>query len=455
MEHMSEIGMTFEPAVCHYTARVGNAMLRLSGYAVSDEQDELDLFVSLYAGVDEVQPIPDSETKKAAEQCLRFLAKAADGTLATRMEESDDTYNLTLTIRGCYDKLDQIRIYVLTDRRAKAKNFKAREYRGRAIKLEVMDVERLYRHWSAGKPRDELTVDFAEVAGGALPCIYVPGEMSEYDYALTALPGEVLRFLYDKYGDRLLEANVRSFLSVTGKVNKGIRETLRNAPEHFMAYNNGIVMIADELRLGHTPDGGPGISWLKGVQIVNGGQSTASLYFSQRKHPNEVDLSRVRVPAKVIVLKTSDPAVEEEFIANISKYANSQNNVKQSDLSANKRFHREVEEFCIDHLLSGRYRTLVLRAGRRQLPDDAGQGGNDAGPASAAAVRHPAGAEDHQDGSGEVRQRLGATAARGQSRRPEELRQIHGENGGDGRQRFRSDTGRDGVQANDRRGDSL
>ena len=375
MEHMSEIGMTFEPAVCHYTARVGNARLRLSGYAVSDEQDQLDLFVSLYAGVDEIRPIPDSETKKAAEQCLRFLAKSADGILATRMEESDDAYNLTLTIRGCYDKLDQIRIYVITDRRAQAKNFKAREYRGKAIKLEVMDIERLYRHWSAGKPRDELTVDFADVAGGALPCIYVPGEMSDYDYALTALPGEVLRFLYDKYGDRLLEANVRSFLSVTGKVNRGIRDTLRNAPEHFMAYNNGIVMIADELRLDHTPGGGPGISWLKGMQIVNGGQSTASLYFSQRKHPTEVDLGRVRVPAKVIVLRTSDPAAEEEFIANISKYANSQNNVKQSDLSANKRFHREVENlalttFCPDGIgrwyyerAAGSYKTMLAREG--------------------------------------------------------------------------------------------
>lgn len=375
MEHMAEIGMTFEPAVCHYTARVGNAMLRLSGYAVSDEQDQLDLFVSLYAGVDEIRPIPDSETKKAAEQCLRFLAKSADGTLAARMEESDDAYNLTLTIRGCYNKLDQIRIYVLTDRLAKAKNFKAREIRGKAIKLEVMDVERLYRHWSAGKPRDELTVDFAEVAGAALPCIYVPGEMSDYDYALTALPGEVLRFLYDKYGDRLLEANVRSFLSVTGKVNKGIRDTLRTAPEHFMAYNNGIVMIADELRLGHTPDGGPGISWLKGVQIVNGGQTTASLFFSQRKHSNEVVLDRVRVPAKLIVLKTSDPAAQEEFVANISRYANSQNNVKQSDLSANKRFHRQVEHlalttFCPDGIgrwyyerAAGSYKTMLTREG--------------------------------------------------------------------------------------------
>ena len=375
MEHMSEIGMTFEPAVCHYTARVGNARLRLSGYAVSDEQDQLDLFVSLYAGVDEIQPIPDSETKKAAEQCLRFLAKSADGTLVTKMEESDDAYSLTLTIQGCYNKLDQIRIYVLTDRRAKAKNFKPREIQGKTVKLEVMDIERLYHHWSTGKPRDELTVDFADVTGGALPCIYVPGEMSEYDYALTALPGEALRFVYDKYGDRLLEANVRSFLSVTGKVNRGIRDTLRSEPERFMAYNNGIVIVTDELRLGRTPDGGPGVLWMRGMQVVNGGQTTASLYFSQRKYPNEIDLGRVRVPAKIIVLKTPDPVAEEDFVANISKYANSQNNVRQSDLSANKRFHREIENLasttiCPDGIgrwfyerAAGSYKTMLARDG--------------------------------------------------------------------------------------------
>ena len=375
MDHMSEIGMTFEPAVCHYTARIGNAPLRLSGYAVSDEADQLDLFVSLYEGADEVRDIPDSETKRAAEQCLRFLSKSADGRLETKIEESNDAYGLVLTIRQSYEKLDQIRIYVLTDRRAKAKNFKSREIRGKRIKLEVMDIERLYRHWSAGKPRDELTIDFAEITGGVLPCIYVPGEMSNYDYAMTALPGEALRFLYDKYGDRLLEANVRSFLSVTGKVNRGIRDTLRSTPEYFMAYNNGIVMVADDVRLGHTTDGGPGIRWLKGVQIVNGGQTTASLYFSFRKYPNEVRLGRVRVPTKIIVLKESESFAEEEFVANISKYANSQNNIKQSDLSANNRFHRQVENlalttYCPDGIgrwfyerAAGSYKTMMAREG--------------------------------------------------------------------------------------------
>ncbi len=374
MQHMSEIGMTFEPEVCHYSAKSGNAQLRLSGFAVSDDADQLDLFVSLYNGVETVQPIADSETKTAAEQCFRFLTKCATGNLASKMDESNDAYALALTIQACYAELDQIRIYVLTDRQAKAKNFKAREVNGKTVKLEVMDIERLHRHWSEGKPRDELVVNFSEVCGDALPCVYIPGEMIDYDYALTVIPGEALYFVYEKYGARLLEANVRSFLSTTGKVNKGIRDTLRDDPERFMAYNNGIVVVADEILLGKTNSGGPGILWLKGMQIVNGGQTTASIYFSKKKSP-EVDLRQVRVPAKIIILHTKDEASEEALISNISKFANSQNSVKQSDLSANMPFHIEMEKlalttYCPDGIgrwfyerATGSYSTMLSREG--------------------------------------------------------------------------------------------
>ncbi len=375
MDHMSEIGMTFEPQVCHYEARVGNAKLRLSGFAVSEEADQLDLFVSLYDGVDLILPVPDSETKTAAEQCLRFLAKCAEGKLAATMDESNDAYTLAVTIQGTYAELDQIRIYVLTDRQSKAKTFKSREVKGKTIKLEVMDIERLHRHLSEGKPRDELVVNFEEVSGGALPCVYIPCEKEdEYDYALTVIPGEALRFIYEKYGARLLEANVRSFLNATGKVNKGIRDTLRDTPERFMAYNNGIVVVADEAHLGKTADGGAGILWLKGMQIVNGGQTTASIYFSKKKSP-EIDLSQVRVPAKIIVLRSQDAVAEESLISDISRYANSQNSLKQSDLSANKPFHVEIEKlslttYCPDGVgrwfyerAAGSYNTMLAREG--------------------------------------------------------------------------------------------
>jgi len=374
MQHMAEIGMTFEPQLCHYSAKVGNANLKLSGFSISEEADQLDLFVSLYANTDEVLPIADSETKTAAEQCFRFLSKCVQDRLADKMDPSNDAFALATTIQGSYANLDQIRIYVLTDRQAKAKSFKPREMVGKTVKLEVMDIERLYRHWSAGTPRDELVVNFQQVAGHALPCVYVPGESNEYDYALTVIPGETLRFVYDKYGARLLEANVRSFLSTTGKVNKGIRDTLKNEPERFMAYNNGIVIVADEAGWTHSADGGASLLWLKGMQIVNGGQTTASIYFTKKKDP-QLELRLVRVPAKIIVMKSKDPAAEEALISDISRYANSQNSVKQSDLSANKPFHVELEKlalstYCPDGVgrwfyerAAGSYNTMLAREG--------------------------------------------------------------------------------------------
>lgn len=376
MEHMSEIGMTFEPVECYYEGKVGNATLRLGGYALSDDSDQLDLFVSLYQGVDEPTPIPDTETRVAVEQCFRFLSLCAQGKMAPKLDPSSDVRSLAETLQAIYDDLEQIRIFVITDRIAKAKSFKTKEINGKAVRLEVMDIERLHRHMSEGKPRDELVIDFNELSGQPLPCVFVNGQNDDYDYALTAVPGDALRLLYEKFGARLLEANVRSFLSVTNKksVNAGIQSTLRNAPERFMAYNNGIVMVADEIRLGQSADGMTGIAWLRGLQIVNGGQTTASLYFTKKKY-SDVDLASVRVAAKIIVIRDQDPAKEEALVSDISRYANSQNAVRQSDLSANKPFHVEVEKisrtvYCPDGVsqwfyerAAGSYNTLLAKEG--------------------------------------------------------------------------------------------
>ncbi|MDR5744444.1 AIPR family protein [Caballeronia sp. LZ029] len=375
MQHLSDIGMTFEPVVCHYQGRVRNAVLRLSGYSISDDAEQLDLFVSLYDGVDEVTPVADKETQTAVEQCLRFLARCAEGKMAAELDDSSDVKSLAYTIQSIYNELEQVRVFVLTDKLARSKSFKTLEIAGKAVRLEVMDIERLFRHWSEGKPRDEIVVDFKEVSGAPIPCVFVPGDSGDYDYALTAVPGEALRFIYERFGARLLEANVRSFLSVKRLgVNAGIQNTLRTSPSHFIAYNNGIVVVADEMRLERNSDGTPGIAWLKGLQIVNGGQTTASIYFSKKKYP-DTDLSHVRVAAKIIVMKTEDAAREEALVSDISRFANSQNSVKQSDLSANKPFHVEVEKlslavYCPDGVsrwfyerAAGSYNTLLMREG--------------------------------------------------------------------------------------------
>ena len=127
MQHLSECGMTFDTRPLHIERKISGAMLKLNGYAVSDDADQLDLFVTLYADTDTVQNIPDAEVVKAAEQCLRFLGEAADGTLANAIDPSDDAYELCLTIRDCYAELEQIRVYIITDRQTKTKSFKSKD----------------------------------------------------------------------------------------------------------------------------------------------------------------------------------------------------------------------------------------------------------------------------------------------------------------------------------------
>lgn len=360
MMHMADEAITFEPTVCHFEALVsgkldsrGNFKVKISGYAVSEISDDagnperLDLFVSLYKGVDELEPIPDSEIGRAAKEGLQFLRLCATGQLTGKLDKTNDAYGLVTEIERIFNTLESIRIFVITDAVAKTRTYAPHEVEGKQVRLEIMDIQRLFNHWQQGRPRDELVVNFRDLCGTALPSVWVPGSGDdEYDYALTAVPGEALRFLYEKYGPRILEANVRSFLGVSSKgVNKGIRDSLRDHPNRFMAYNNGIVIVADQAKLDTAEDGSAGILWLQGMQIVNGGQTTASIYFAKKKHP-DIDLSSVRIPAKIIVLR-SGQADDEELIANISRYANSQNVVKQSDLSANKPFHRELEKLSV------------------------------------------------------------------------------------------------------------
>lgn len=378
MGHLEDIGFSYDPKVCHVDAMITGARLRLSGYAISEEADQVDLFVSLYGAHEVLSSVPDADLKKAGDQCFRFLNRCADGRLLKAMDQANPAFELVETLHHTYPALREIRVFVITDGVAKSKRFTSREIEGRTVKLEAMDIERLHRHWAEGKPREEIVLDFHAVCGGPVPCVYIPGEATGCDYALTVLPGEALRHVYDRFGGRLLEANVRSFLSAKGKdgnkVNTGIRKTLQDNPEHFVAFNNGIVVIADEVRLGRLEDGSHGIAWMKGMQIVNGGQTTASIYFTKKRHPS-IDLSRVRVPAKVVIFKDVLEHEEEDLVGKISKFANSQTAVKVSDLSANKPFHVEVEKlantvYCPDgesrwyyERAAGSYNVMLAQAG--------------------------------------------------------------------------------------------
>ncbi|MEL0083541.1 MAG: AIPR family protein, partial [Gammaproteobacteria bacterium] len=151
-------------------------------------------------------------------------------------------------------------------------------------------------------------------------------------------PGPILSALYGKYGARLLEQNVRSFLQARGKVNKGIRATILNEPDMFFAYNNGITATAQEIETRQT-DQGLEIVRIKDLQIVNGGQTTASLFHTQRK--DKASLEQIFVQMKLSVIDSDD---SETIVPSISEYANTQNRVNAADFFSNHPFHIRIEE---------------------------------------------------------------------------------------------------------------
>lgn len=384
MEHVAETGICEEPVVCHWNGKVGNAKLRITGYAVSADETALDLFVTHYFGTENLQDLADSDATATAAEGVRFLFHAASGNLDARIDPTHSVRDLVATIRSRWSDIDRLRVFVITDGKTKTKRFSNKEVHDKNVAIEAMDMERLFRH-TDGKPRDELSLSLVQSIGRPLPCVHVPDPDADYEYALTAIPGQLIRDLYLRFGPRLLEANVRTFLGTKKAVNKGIVETLRKEPEHFLAFNNGLVLVCDVAEFERADDGSLGLSFLKGLQIVNGGQTTSSIYFASRDD-RTIDLSHVMVPAKIIILKGSQDDARERLISNVSRYANSQNAVKMSDLSANRPFHVQLEKlanetWCPDgatrwfyERAAGAYNVMLLRDGntparRRKLQE--------------------------------------------------------------------------------------
>ncbi|WP_089173386.1 AIPR family protein [Bosea sp. AS-1] len=384
MDHVAATNICDEPTVCHWNGKVGNAKLRITGYALSSDETALDLFVTHYFGTEELSELGEPDAKATATEGVRFLLGAASGKLDAKIDPTHPVRDLVATIRSRWNDIDRLRIFVITDGRTKTKRFANQEVHGRMVAAEAMDIERLFRH-TEGKPRDELAISLVQSIGRPLPCVHVPDPDADYEYALTAIPGQLIRDLYLRFGTRLLEANVRTFLGAKRTVNKGIVETLRKEPEHFLAFNNGLVLVCDEAAFERSNDGNLGLSFLKGLQIVNGGQTTSSIYFASRDD-RTIDLSHVMVPAKIIILKGKQDEAREHLISNVSRYANSQNAVKMSDLSANRPFHVQLEKLANDtwcpdgatrwfyERAAGAYNVMLLKEGttpvkRRKLQE--------------------------------------------------------------------------------------
>ncbi|MCU7835600.1 MAG: AIPR family protein [gamma proteobacterium symbiont of Taylorina sp.] len=190
----------------------------------------------------------------------------------------------------------------------------------------LVDLNFLFDVMVSRGHREVLTIDFEKTFNCSIEVLKA-AEEKKFESYLCVIGADMLSELYKHYSSRLLEKNVRSFLQFRG-VNSGIRQTIKNEPEKFIAYNNGLTITSTEAKTFERKRK-LYIKSLKDFQIVNGGQTTAAIYFSKKEG---VDVSKVKVMAKINVTKQSNDKELEELINNISKFSNAQSRVSKVDL---------------------------------------------------------------------------------------------------------------------------
>ena len=317
--------------------------VRVDGYGGDpvDSDGVLSLIIADFNQSSEIATLTATDMEAIFKRLSNFLDKALDEVFRNGLEETLSAFGLADLIAKRWAGVAKVRLFLISNRvlSSRVDGKDAGQLQGKPVTYSVWDLGRLQRFVASGHGREDIEIDLEKDFGGPLATLPAHLKDAGYEAYLVAIPGTQLAAIYDRWGARLLEQNVRVFLQARGGVNKGIRNTIENNPEMFFAYNNGVTATAEAVT---TRGSGSALllTGFKNLQIVNGGQTTASIHVASRKKDN--DLSRVFVQMKLSIVD-HDKAME--VVPRISEYANSQNKVNAADFFANHPFHIRMEEF--------------------------------------------------------------------------------------------------------------
>ena len=314
---------------------------KINGYSLYENYETLDLFVTIYNSDLAIQNITKGDAEKTIDRAVKFFRNSIYKDYVNEIEESSQIFDIAQTLANApevKEYLTRVNVFLITNGEIKTDLKTTDKISGYSIFYRIIDINYLFN--LSDKSRVPIEINF-EKLGYKVPCIVNETENSDYQSWLAIIPGIALADIYEQFGARLLEQNVRSFLQFTGKINKGIRKTILEEQHMFMAFNNGIAATAEEVTITNLPDNqGRAIAQVKDFQIVNGGQTTASIYHTWKK--DKVDISNVFVPVKLTIVKSRENF--SEIVGRIAEYANTQNKVSISDLSSNRENHVQLEK---------------------------------------------------------------------------------------------------------------
>lgn len=355
-----------------------NRKAKIDGYSYDKMDRTISLYYADYEQNDELQTLTNTKIEQCKNRVLAFLDFTFNDFIKNEVEESSAAYQLSEEIKLISKNTTIIKIVIFSDSiLSKAvKNIAVADYLDKKVEISIWDIERIYNLYKSSLQREDLNINLNDYTINSIPCIKaIEDADNKYTSYLGVINGKLLADLYIDHGSRLLEGNVRSFLSVRGKINKAIRNTIKDDPEIFFVYNNGIACTATDAIIKNSYNGLE-IKGLTNFQIINGGQTTASIANAVLQDKIDDKVANISVPMKLTVLHANsinDDTIlkeqkknpynefnKEEFdkmsieqkrniyvdnlTASIARYANSQNKVDESDFFSNHPYHVRFEE---------------------------------------------------------------------------------------------------------------
>ncbi len=366
-------GIFKNPKYCRYEGHgLKNAKWSMLGYSFTndiiaeDEENENEensaspneyewnftFFNGFFSGDNSISNSKKSDIQKSIAEVVKFIEATLSGNFKFIVQDYHPISELQEHILKLDKKqqLDRIDICIITDNLIEHENLEA------TVLIESLQRECKIHYWGINK-----WSDLARSKSKRLPINldFVQNEKIKYDlsflerknnddikYYLSIFPGDLIADLYNEYDTQLLENNVRVFLSLKNKYNKPMSETISDpaAAGMFFSYNNGLSVTASSIKINNSTNK---IESITDFQIVNGGQTTATLYHTKYNHKKQLrkSLSNIYVQVKITVLRKSDNY--SDLIKNISKFANSQTAIKPSDFWTNDSYLIDFEKLSL------------------------------------------------------------------------------------------------------------
>lgn len=326
-----------------YEVGNGNQLMRLDGYT-GDPRDSggvLGLIACDFVDSDDIKTFGKSDIPPLLNPLIRFLKRARSPDFRDSLNEATPGFQVSDLIIATWPHVEKVKLILISNRSYIGRDdaVKLQELDGIPVTWSVWDLARFERFDRSGQAREDMVIDFAADFGAPLPAIKASIEEAALESYLAIIPGSQLAAIYDRWGARLLEANVRSFLQARGKTNKGIQKTIKEEPDRFFPYNNGISATADGVTCIRKPEG-IFIESINNLQIVNGAQTTGTIHSALKSAKEQLD--RVFVQMKLTVVPDE---LSESVVPKISEFANTQNKVSAADFFSNHPFHVRMENF--------------------------------------------------------------------------------------------------------------